>query len=73
MTEKQLWALNDVVENFRAESEQWWARAAKEPTNGKLTQYTERARSWAMAADRVEVDIEKLPNDKLTDGGPKTL
>ena len=65
--------VRELAENFRAESERWWAAATKEPTGKTMfTKYIERAESWAMAAERVEAEIEKLPNDKLTDGGHKT-
>ena len=56
--------VRELAENFRAESERWWAAATKESTGNPMsTKYIERAETWAMAAERVEAEIEKLPND----------
>ena len=62
--------VRELAKNFRAESERWWAAATKQPTgNPMFTKYIERAESWAMAAERVEAEIEKLPNAEVSDAG----
>ena len=59
----KLWR-RGIASDGGAKKSREWASATKQPTgNPMFTKHIERAEAWAMAAERIEAEIEKLPND----------